>query len=131
MNPEKMKEIAKRAKESAPNREAVELAESFEDFASLLEGKEEIQDAGDMVLHFQKVQEAKANVQEKMGEVAASFGMSGDQLQRFFHNPANFSVAQWQEMESLKLGALNESSEGPSKKRPSHKRLKRSSAVKI
>jgi hypothetical protein len=120
MDFKKAKEIVERAKESAPNQQAHQLAESFEEFILLYEARKEVKTPLDWALYAKKLQECRSSMLAHLEKTAASLGLSVTQMQAYFENPKNFSQSQWIEMQTMREEVLHEK-QGPvavSRKKP-------------
>jgi len=107
MDFKKVREIIARAKEAAPSQEALQLAESFEEFIFLCEARGEVKGPEAWLSYTKQLQSRRDKVMSQLGGLATSLGLTPVQLRDHFENSANFSEAQWAEMQTLRKEALN------------------------
>jgi hypothetical protein len=107
MDFEKAKEIVKKAKEGAPNRESSLLVDGFEEFLSLSERHKETQEPKEKQMIAEGLELSRNKVWALLEKTAASFGFNMDQFQRYMDNASNFSPQQWQAMEAFRQEQIN------------------------
>lgn len=112
MDFEKAKEIVKKAKEGAPNKESSFLVEGFEEFLLLSERHKETQDPKEKQLVAEGLELSRNKVWALLEKTAASFGFNMDQFQRYMDNASNFSPQQWQAMEAFRQEQINSKKTG-------------------
>ncbi|MBI5272962.1 MAG: hypothetical protein HY861_03155 [Chlamydiia bacterium] len=110
MDTEKVLEILKKAKETAPNGKMYALVESFEEFLSLYNQKDTMifQEPG----FFGKLQDSYKRLWETFEQTAMSYGLSVKLLKEYFSDSRNFTGQQWREMQALKQEIVGEEKVG-------------------
>jgi hypothetical protein len=100
MNMEKMKELLKKAKETAVRAETRELAESFEEFLDLYTLRNDPESKGPEFS--QKLLDCHHKLWEKFENTAKMLGMTPQALKDHVQNPTNFSLKEWRALEDVK-----------------------------
>ncbi len=120
-----IKEIIKKAKSGAPNALIYDFIIEFEDFASKIEQirsknaprEQERKEVSELM------SEAYDRLRIKLGEAAAHYGMSVEQLHRALSNSVNFASGDWIEVQKIK-GELAEHLGLPSETKKKQRRNK-------
>ncbi len=100
----KLRELLEDAKNNAPNLMTKELIQEFEEFAGSLNQFQSAKKGGSEELQalLEKMSASQDRLREYFIKVAASYGMTAEQLTEHVENAGNFNPADWEEIQANK-----------------------------